>query len=246
MSNEDNAILILALESSEPRASLALMRSGILVDEAQSEPRRAHGGRLMVEIDTMLRNNAVSVDDVTVFASSAGPGSFTGIRVGLSTIRALAWAGGKTATAFGTLRVLAQSMTTEHGWVGSTIDARKGEVYGALYRRESGKCVEVVSPVAMEPTAWRSLAEEHADGSIHFVGSGVVTYEDVFSVTPHESSDCAPQASAVALLVHQQLANAGLEDLPVAIPSYVRPSEAEVKFGQAPTFDPTDEIRKTR
>jgi tRNA threonylcarbamoyladenosine biosynthesis protein TsaB len=238
-------MLILAIESSEPRASLALMRSGALLDEAQSEPRRAHGGRLMVEVDAILRNNGVAVGDVTVFAASAGPGSFTGIRVGLSTVRALAWSIHSAVTAFSTLRVLAMSLKTDCTWVCPTLDARKGEVYGALYRLQQGECVEVVRPAAMAPVDWHALVLREVDGPVHFVGSGTVRYDDVFCCAPHHASDYPPQASALAHLVHQHVVSHGIDSLPAAIPSYVRPSEAEVKFGKAPAYDPAAQIRET-
>jgi len=225
---------------------LVLMRSGSLMDVAQSEPRRAHGGHLMVEVDALLRNNGVMVGDVNVFAASAGPGSFTGIRVGLSTVRALAWSSGRAVTAFSTLRVLAMSVKTDYAWVCPTIDARKGEVYGALYRLQQEECVEVVRPAAMIPADWHALVLREADSPVHFVGSGTVRYGDVFSVAPHYASDHPPQASALAQLVNQHLVISGIDSLPAAIPGYVRPSEAEVKFGEAPAYDPVAQIRETR
>ena len=230
-------MLILAVECSEPRASIALLKDGRVIASAQSEPRRAHGGRLLVEIDALLKANHCDVSDIDVFAASAGPGSFTGVRVGLATIRSLAWSNQRACTALSTLDVLAHSVTTTGQWLSPVVDARKQEVYAALYSKREGKLQQILAPQAVAPAEWLVRVEEYTQESVHYVGSGTVRYPEQFASEMEQPMDVAPEATALAGLVFERMTTDGVAGLPPAIPCYIRASEAEVKFGKAPALD---------
>jgi len=219
-----------------------LAQDGSVLASAQSSPRRAHGGRLLVEIDELLRANERRIDQVDLFAASAGPGSFTGVRVGLATIRALAWSNQRPCTALNTLDVLAHSAVPQTQWLSPVVDARKQEVYAALYRIDDGDIRQVIPPIAVDPGEWLNRVQQHTQAAVQFVGSGIVRYPEKFERGDMVSMDCAPEASALALLVSERVVSGGMDDLPPAVPCYIRPSEAEVKFGAAPALDIDSQI----
>ena len=211
-------MLVLALETSERTGSIALVRDAALIEEAPLEGDRGHGARLLVAVDALLRRHGLTAADVDLFAASAGPGSFTGVRVGLGTARALAWSLGKPATALPSLRVLAENV--RGALAAPVLDACKGEVYGALY--DDG--VELLPPSVSAPDRWKDTVLAAAAGRpVVFYGSGTATFEALFG-----PGGADPRIHAAALGL---LAARAMENLPPPIPRYVRASEAEIKFG---------------
>ena len=230
-------MLCLALETSGRTGSVAVVRreedgSMTRLAERESTPPRGHGGPLMVELEALLQEAGLSVRDVSLFAANVGPGSFTGIRVGLSAVNAMAWSLGRAACGVNGLLALAHNVSGA-AVIAPVLDARKGEVFGALYRRTDAGYEELLAPVAMKPAAF---VEAVSAQSPVFVGSGVGTYPDVFGP---ERFAPAIRASTVAELA---LDMAAREALAPAQPVYVRPSEAEVKFGAAPAHDAMDNL----
>lgn len=234
-------VLILALATADRAGSLALtedpgdaLEPRLLV-ERRFTPVRGHGGSLLSELDRALDVASLAVSDVDVFVACSGPGSFTGLRVGLATTNGLAWALGRPATAFGSLEALALSETSPPGLVSPVIDARKREVYAALFRRSRSTIEPLLAPVAVDPHHWRERVAACCPGEpVAFVGSGVAAYPEVFE----GGMPAAPLASVLAAMAASALRRDGVRGLPPAVPRYVRPSEAEVKFGPAPKYVP--------
>ena len=211
-------MLVLALETSERTGSIALVRDEALLEEALLEPGKGHGARLLAAVDALLRRQGVAIGDIDRFAASAGPGSFTGVRVGLGTARALAWSLGKPVVALPSLLVLAHNV--RGALAAPVMDACKGEVYGALYDGE----VELVAPSVAAPERWReTVLAAAASRPTVFFGSGTATFQDVFG-----PGGADPSAHAATL---GRLAARAREPLPAAVARYVRPSEAELKHG---------------
>lgn len=232
-------MLILAIETSTNAGSVALSRHGILLAQRPMAANKGHGASLLGHVDTLLSQCGVSVRQVDLFVASSGPGSFTGIRVGLSTAASLAWALGKPATAIGSLRTLAENAAeAPQAWVAPVLDARKREVYGAVYQRVDGRLVQAMAPAVMSAAALRTKIEAVADGPIAWLGDGLAAWPD--DLPSSELSPC-PRAAALCQLAFAAI-QAGESELPPCAPSYVRPSEAEVKFGLAPAHDPVKAI----
>lgn len=234
-------MIVLAAETSTRLGSVALRRHGELVGQRASEPAKGHGGGLIAEIDRLLGDAGIGPAQVDLFVASAGPGSFTGVRVGLSTMTALAWAVGRRATALDSLRVLAENAGPGPGLVCPVLDARKQEVYGALYRREDGGAMrEVIAAGVLSPDRWRDIVGDAAGTApVRFLGTGVTAYPDHFAdsgLYPHL------RAEAMAELAERLAMRDGLVALPPAAPRYVRPSHAEVKFGLAPDHAPLESL----
>ncbi len=194
--------------------------------------RRTHSEQIMKSIDYLLRNSGMGLDDIDCYTIAIGPGSFTGLRVGLSTVKGLAYAGNKPVVAVSTLEALASVFPCTGMLICPLLDARKKEVYGALFRR-TGKGLEKIVPESA--TDIRALLSR-IEGETLFVGSGAALYRDVITEClgkraffPLENL-MHPMPSALAVLGLQKAEKGGFSDPMTLAPLYLRKSEAEIKM----------------
>ena len=150
-------MLILAFESSAKAASVALCRDGHLVSQYSQCSGLTHSRTLLPMAEDMLKNAELSLDKVDLFAVAHGPGSFTGIRIGVSTVKGLAWAADKPCVGVSTLEAMAWHGLAAGGLVCPVMDARRSQVYNALFQAENGKPVRLCED---RPIALSQLAEE--------------------------------------------------------------------------------------
>ena len=136
-------MLILAFESSAKAASVALCRDGELVAEYTQCTALTHSRTLLPMAEDMLKNTGLTMKDVDVFACAAGPGSFTGIRIGVATVKGLAWASEKPCVGVSTLEAMAWNGISAGGYVCPVMDARRNQVYNGIFRIENGVPVRV-------------------------------------------------------------------------------------------------------
>jgi tRNA threonylcarbamoyladenosine biosynthesis protein TsaB len=127
------APLLLALETATPRLSLALLRGEELVDEVEVASERTHAEVLLPTLDGLLGLAKVTLEEVEAFAVSIGPGSFTGLRVGVATVRGLVFGTPRPVVPVSTLAALACAASGEDLPVAALLDARRGELYAAVY-----------------------------------------------------------------------------------------------------------------
>jgi tRNA threonylcarbamoyladenosine biosynthesis protein TsaB len=234
-------MLVVGIETSGRVGSVAVGRDGTVLAKHVFEPPRGHGGLLLSQVETVLEHAGIAVAEIDVFAANAGPGSFTGLRVGLATVASLAWALGKRATAFGSMDVLAHGWLTEADdaeYCATVSDARKSEVYGALFRRTGAGVECVIAPTAQSAESFQADVArfEKGNGIVTWIGTGVAAYPDAFGPARFESR------SRASVLVTLATAAAKAGDLPPATPRYVRASSAEVKFGAAPEHNPLEHL----
>lgn len=217
-------MLVLSLDTTTRAGGCALMRDGQVVREQASDPSRDQAERLPGEIAALLEREAVSLQNIDCFAVATGPGSFTGLRVGIATMQGLAMAAGKPLvgiSAFDALALLADAMEGEADDVmrsrtslpgGSLhtrgtapvvvwIDAWRGEVFAAMY--EKGHVLE--APVVARP---EDLLARLEGQSRVFIGDGAARYQELIRAAlghaAHLSSPAAPLlASAIATLAGQ-------------------------------------------
>ena len=196
------------------------MENGETLGEVRLRSSVQHSDRLFRSVDFLLTYAPFSLADVDLFAAARGPGSFTGLRVGLAAMEAFAAAHGKPGAGVSTLEALAWKAEVRDRWIAPVIDARRGEVYGALYRRVDDTVTEVRPPAVMPPADWfASMPESEA---IVFCGDGVLRYRQFVSRPEWSVREMDLYlASAVA-----QLAGSGASG-PLA-PLYVRRTEAEI------------------
>jgi len=192
-----------------------------------------HSERLLGAIEFVLREARCSIDDVDGWALSLGPGSFTGLRIGVSTVKGLAFATGKPVAGVATLDVLASQVSPTSYLICPILDARKKEVYSAFYRYKDGSFLErQTDDQALRP---EDLARKITEQTI-LIGDGARTYKDfllrslpslaIFPPAPLHF----PHGSMVATLGFELLKKGEHLNVSAFSPIYIRPSEAEVKW----------------
>lgn len=220
-------MLILAFESSAKPASVALLKDGRLLSQYSQCSALTHSRTLLPMAEDMLKNAELSIKDVDVFAVAQGPGSFTGIRIGVSTVKGLAWAADKPCVGVSTLEAMAWHGIAAGGYICPVMDARRSQVYNAIFKIEDGKPVRVTED---RPIALSDLAEEaKALGErVFLVGDGTEITEKYFN---EHGIPCvsAPEnlrrqsAWGVAMAAEGKTPVSSAELLPV----YLRLSQAE-------------------
>ena len=164
-------MLILAFESSARAASVALLRDGSLLSQYSQCSALTHSRTLLPMAEDMLRNAELTIGDVDLFAVAHGPGSFTGVRIGVSTVKGLAWAADKPCVGVSTLEAMAWHGLAAGGVICPVMDARRSQVYNALFEirdERPGRLCED-RPIALEELA-PQLRE--LDGPVFLVGDG--------------------------------------------------------------------------
>ncbi len=164
-------MLILAFESSAKAASVALVRDGAMVSQYSQCSGLTHSRTLLPMAEDMLKNAELSIRDVDLIAVAHGPGSFTGIRIGVSTVKGLAWAAEKPCTGVSTLEAMAWHGVMAGGFVCPVMDARRQQVYNALFKIENGRPVRLTEdrPIALSELS-REVKELNAP--VLLVGDG--------------------------------------------------------------------------
>lgn len=136
-------MLIMAFESSAKAASVALVRDGRLVSQYSQCSGLTHSRTLLPMAEDMLKNAELSLKDVDMYAVAHGPGSFTGIRIGVSTVKGLAWASNKPCVGVSTLEAMAWHGLSAGGYICPVMDARRNQVYNALFKIEEGRPIRL-------------------------------------------------------------------------------------------------------
>ena len=150
-------MLILAFESTAKAASAALVRDGKLVSQYSQCSGLTHSRTLLPMGEDMLKNAELTLGDVDLIAVAHGPGSFTGVRIGVSMVKGLAWAADKPCVGVSTLEAMAWHGLAAGGLICPVMDARRSQVYNALFRVEDGRPVRLTED---RPIALTELAEE--------------------------------------------------------------------------------------
>jgi tRNA threonylcarbamoyladenosine biosynthesis protein TsaB len=216
--------LILALDTTHEFGSLALLEGRNVVEEMLLHSPDGFGHVLFGHLDQLLDRNGRRVDQIECFAAAAGPGSFTGVRVGLACIKGLAEGVGRKVVTVSNLEALA--------WFGSArqravvLDARRGEIYGAVYDA-AGRALS--EPVVTQFPAWLAKLRE---GEVEFISTDFSPFQAALAGTRFERSKIvtAPRALAAAIgaIAYDRFC-AGLARDPADIDAdYVRRSDAEL------------------
>jgi len=224
-------MLVLGVETSTMQGGAALVGDDGLCSEYTLNVEATHSERLLPTIDRMFRDAGVGLDTLSGLAVSIGPGSFTGLRIGLSTVKGLAYATGLPVVGVPTLEALASSVPFGREQVCPVLDARKQEVYAALFRCERGALVRIMEDTALAPEA---LCGKIRRPTI-FLGDGLAVYGDLFRrllgdrmlIPPPPS--CGARPAYVAELGRQRLLRGERDPVDSLVPRYLRPCEAELR-----------------
>ena len=224
---------VLGIDTSTSCGSVGLMDDGEVISDYLLNISVTHSERLLGAIEVVLKEACCPVENLDGWAVSLGPGSFTGLRIGVSTVKGLAFATGKPVAGVSTLDVLASQIAPTSYLICPILDARKKEVYTAFYRYEEGNSLKRQSNYqAIRPEDLVKKIKEHTI----FLGDGLKTYGD-FLLNSLPSLAIFPPAllnvshgSMVAKLGSELLQKGECLDLSNFAPLYIRPSEAEMKW----------------
>jgi len=223
---------ILAIETSTMLGGVAVMgETEGLITEVRLNVKSTHSERLMTEVDHVLKQACMSISEIDVFGIAIGPGSFTGLRIGLSTVKGLSYATGKPIVSVPSLEALAWNFPYSAYPVCTMFDARKKEVYAAVFRWEDSGFKRVMAETSVKPyDLLKSL-----DGPVIFAGEGAQLYRETIVEMAGENAlfprwhFMVPSPSNIASMGLTK-ALEGVFSEPVGlVPLYIRKSEAEVK-----------------
>ncbi len=227
---------ILSVDTATPCSTVALTTGtrldGRVLGLLSISSNVTHSRRLLVAIERLLVDTGISKEELHGFAVGLGPGSFTGLRIGMATVKGLVAASGKPLYGVSTLD-LAVANCTDSRLICSVLDARKKEVYAAFYRCDkTGRAQRISEIVAVSP---ESLAEQITE-PVLMVGDGLITYREYWQSELGESLSLAPahfwspSAATLGLLAGELDETDETLDVNSAVPLYVRASDAELNL----------------
>lgn len=225
---------IIGLDSATQVASVAVVEDDKLLAELTFNMKKNHSERLMPMLALMLEEIGMDLDDITGFAVAVGPGSFTGLRIGLATMKSLAYVKDKPILAVPTLDGLAANLEGCQGIICPILNARRNEVYTALYRWNGNCHQRLTKYMATGLAALAKIIAKEGSG-VTFLGDGVPLYRKTLeSLIPQArfatSSNAICRGAHIARLGLDKLKQGQVSDYFSLEPLYIRESEAEVKW----------------
>lgn len=227
----------LAIDTSTYTQVIALMRDGQVLSHIRQEPPRHHGNMLLKAIDEILTLHSTHAKDLGLIVTGVGPGSFTGLRVGIACAKGLALATGCPIVGISTLKTLAYHAARNQpgALVVAAVDARKREVYagGYTWSADTTSLTTIIEEQAIAPAACRAMLEAQ---NARVLAGFMVSKYDPLRPTPSdtyvtlEEPLLAPDAVALAMLGRQKFATTQASELDSLEPNYIRPSDAEISL----------------
>jgi tRNA threonylcarbamoyladenosine biosynthesis protein TsaB len=224
--------MILALDTSTMNGSLALAREEELLCEINFKVPRSYSNVLVPVIDELLKAYQLRLNDLNALVIGLGPGSFTALRVGLATVKGLAYSSGLPVVGIASLDALAWGVWASARLICPIIDAKKDEVYSANYRYNKDK-QEIVRLSRYRVLSPRALADETGE-EIVFTGDGLARYRSLLADRLGEQAqfapkqDWLPRGRNLVGLAWPRVNSGDFDHLAALVPLYVRRSQAEV------------------
>ncbi len=224
--------MILAIETATPSGSVALVSGETVLAGAALPEGRQASVTILSAVESLFRSSRTDAGGVTHVAVSAGPGSFTGLRVGMAAAKGFCFGLDVPIVPVPTLHALALRHPFPGGTVCPVLDAKKHEVYSALFRWDGEGCRRVLDDMALPP---EGVPERLPGGRILFCGDGAFSFRPFFRERLGERAcfppegEGRPDASSVGILASRLLLDGSPADLPALVPAYIRSSEAEIK-----------------
>lgn len=223
---------ILGFDTSGASGSIALSEDGRLIAETETPDVGTHSQWFLPAVHALLKENSVIMDDIDLFAVGTGPGSFTGLRIGVSAVKGFAWALGKKCVSISTLEAMAMNESAEGQRICPVLDARRKEVYAAVFSCEEGRLKRLTPDSVLQPHEVPGMIERSGNGHVVFLGGGIEVYGETilaatkdFSIGRKES--WMPRGRVICSLGYEARNEA--RDPKEISPVYLRKSEAELK-----------------
>ena len=240
---------ILGIDSATRSPSVALIEDEVLIDEQSRDKHLTdtrgsdsigHCAETIVPlINSLLEKRHLTAADLSAIAVSIGPGSFTGLRVGLATAKGIAYSGGLPLIGISTLLALAESVKNFDGIICSLLDARKNDVYMALFRRGADVLLRLTDdallPIDTAIEWMRNHLVETSTDLLCVIGDAAEAHRQKLTsafaakMVLKSDHDYPSIAQQVALLARQRLLGGSLDDLGALVPVYLRRPQAEVR-----------------
>ncbi len=176
---------ILAIDTTASAVSAALVKDGFLEGEFFLNVKTTHSQTLMPIIDNLLKLTNTKLDDIDLFAVDAGPGSFTGVRIGVATVKGLSLPLSKPCAAVSTLEAMAYSMPRVSGIICAVMDARCSQVYNALFRSDDGIIERITEDRALSIEELKNELAYYEEDNIYLIGDGTnIVYDTLVPELP--------------------------------------------------------------
>lgn len=223
---------VLAIDTSSVVAAVALMDDEKLLGEYSINNKKTHSQKLMVMIDEIMKDLDIKPSDIDVFAASIGPGSFTGLRIGVTTAKAMAYATNKPVVGVPTLDALAYNIVTSEFIICPILDARNSQVFTALYEVK-GKRFERITEYMGIPVFELVQIIVQNNKKVIFTGDAIDLHKDYFKSEVGENCEFAPlgnrlqRGASVAELALMMAKEGKFTSSFELVPFYLRKSQAE-------------------
>ena len=220
---------ILALDSTADVGTVALCEDKKIIAQITVNTGNTHSETLLPSVESVLQLSGVQISDVDLFACSTGPGSFTGVRIGVATIKGLAYGKNKTCASISTLEALAHNLEGFDGILCPVMNARRSQVYNALFECRGGKITRLCPDRAI---SIEDLDKElsQIDDKIYLCGDGYSITQANLKVTKIEDVPYQlrlANAYSVAICAIEKYERGELVTDTKLVPIYLRPSQAE-------------------
>lgn len=223
---------ILAMDTSSVNATVAVCDENKILGEYTISGDRAHSQIIMPMLDDMLKRCSLSVKDIDVFAVALGPGSFTGLRIGIAAMKTLAGTLGKKIIGISSLDSVAVNFLHTDKYICPIFDARRNDVYNAVYL--NGKKI-----TKDRICDFNEVLIEMSGKEVIFAGDAVIKYADKIKSFNNQNWQLAPlhlsgqRASSVLYAALERANNNDFDTLETLFPIYIRPSQAEREYMEA-------------
>jgi tRNA threonylcarbamoyladenosine biosynthesis protein TsaB len=221
---------MLSVDTSTERCGVAIIVAGRVQAALSLNHGETHSRFLLDAIDSLLALSRMALDDIDAYAVTRGPGSFTGLRIGISTVKGLAFATGKPIVGVSSLEVLAGQAGEDADLVCTLMDARRNEVYWCIYRRQGG----ILRPVTDEQVGAVDDMIDRIDGPCIVIGQAAALYAEKIAKSAKHAVRWAPvicndiHPSMVAELAWKRFQQGQWDDVETFVPVYLRKSDAEI------------------
>lgn len=227
-------MLVLSVDSSYSTATCALIKDDKILAEINLNDKKQHSVILMRLIDSILKEYEIDINDIDAFIISRGPGSFTGLRIGMATLKGLAFASKKPLISVSTLDALAYNSISFKGIICPIMDALRDNIYTCLYKNENNNLTPLIKEQCLNINELVTILKEQTLPII-FVGDGVAKHKEFLQenipnsfFAPNHSN--FPKASSVGELGIKKINDGVIENIDSINPIYLRKSQAEREY----------------
>ena len=227
-------MLVLSVDSSYSTATCALIKDDKILAEINLNDKKQHSVILMRLIDSILKEYEIDINDIDAFIISRGPGSFTGLRIGMATLKGLAFASKKPLISVSTLDALAYNSISFQGIICPIMDALRDNIYTCLYKNENNNLSPLIKEQCLNINELVTILKEQTLPII-FVGDGVAKHKEFLQenipnsfFAPNHSN--FPKASSVGELGIKKINDGVIENIDSINPIYLRKSQAEREY----------------